>query len=961
MKKILTITLLLISIVNFAQLNFYWANKYNGTGDYSDKIKASTIDNSGNIYLAGFTMTTNHHDMLVIKLNSTGDTLWTRTYNGFDNSEDEANDIAVDALGNVYTTGYANNDTTGEDFVTLKYSATGQLLWSAVFNDPFGDDDKASSIVLDGSGNVYVTGTTTKSSDKTNEDYCTIKYNSAGLQQWATAFVGPGGGTDRAVKVVVDASGNPIVTGRCYNGLDDDWVTIKYNTNTGAAIWTNFLDFIKNDRAENMTIDASGNVYVTGRARDINYDVATRKIDANGNTLWTKFYAGAGDDRGRAIAVDATGNVYVAGEIDLNASSVVDLFDIFTLKYNSAGVQQWVKTYNGTGSGDDIANDLTLANSGEVIVVGYTDVAAGTAIDLDYVTIKYDATGNLVYSKTTPAVGDDDEATCVVSNGNGVVTVSGGLSAVLLNENAVSIQYDSVGNQVFNKSFNGFGENRDAGNKLWADGLGNVYVVGYSTELKEDRNIFIQKIDASGNSVWNKKITGTSGVNTDEGLAIAGDGGGNIVIGGTIRESGQSNNYFIAKLNTSGDTLWTQQYNFNNGSDRLVSLVVDNSGNIIATGRSDQDANPLTTNFDVVTLKFNSNGTLIHTMVYNSAASDLDEPYSLAVSSTGNIYITAWTTTGTNDDIVLVKYNTSGVQQWVKRFENGKDDRSEKLIIDANENIYVCGRTELSNNTFDAVLLKYNSSGDTLWIKTWNGTGDKDDRFDALTFDNAGSVVVVGRTDPDSNGINFDMLIAKYNTNGSLLWDTIWANTTTSDDAATAVAADNLGNIYVAGESNYGTVANPNYNYVTLQLDANGDILDVAIYDESGANDKPRDILVTGTSVYVTGAGDGVGTMNDVITLRYDLISSIKPISEALQLSAYPNPFSDAIYISLPSTANNDRLVITNSLGQVCKNIALEDETEVRINSKGMPAGVYSVSLLNNEGIVIAKTKIIAQ
>jgi hypothetical protein len=148
---------------------------------------------------------------------------------------------------------------------------------------------------------------------------------------------------------------------------------------------------------------------------------------------------------------------------------------------------------------------------------------------------------------------------------------------------------------------------------------------------------------------------------------------------------------------------------------------------------------------------------------------------------------------------------------------------------------------------------------------------------------------------------------------------------------------------------------------VTIQLDANGNILDVATYDESGANDKPRAIFVNGTSVYVTGAGDGVGTMNDVITLRYDLISGIEPISEVLLLSAYPNPFSDAIYISLPRSANNDRLVITNTLGQVCKNIALENETEVRINSKGMPAGVYSVSLLNNEGIVIAKTKIIAQ
>jgi uncharacterized delta-60 repeat protein len=251
MKKILTITLLLVSTAQFAQLNFYWANVHNGIGDYSDKIKASTIDNSGNIYLAGFTMTLNHHDMLVIKLNASGDTLWTRTHNGFNNSEDEANDVAVDALGNVYVTGYANNDSSNEDFVTLKYNSSGNLLWIATFNDPFGDDDEANSIALDGSGNVYVTGTTTKNTDKTNEDYRTIKYNSSGVQQWATAFAGPGGGTDRAVKVVVDASGNPIVTGRSDNGEDDDWVTIKYNTNTGAALWTNFLDYTKNDRPEN--------------------------------------------------------------------------------------------------------------------------------------------------------------------------------------------------------------------------------------------------------------------------------------------------------------------------------------------------------------------------------------------------------------------------------------------------------------------------------------------------------------------------------------------------------------------------------------------------------------------------------------------------------------------------------------------------------------------------------------
>jgi len=961
MKKLLTAVLLLVGTSAYTQLNFYWANSFNGTGDYSDKIKASTIDNSGNVYLAGFTMTSNHHDMLVIKLNAAGDTLWTRTHNGLNNSEDEANDIAVDALGNVYVTGYANNDSTNEDFVTLKYSSSGQLLWIANYNDPFGDDDKANSIALDGSGNVYVTGTTTKSSDKTNEDFRTIKYNSNGVQQWATAFAGPGGGTDRALKIVVDGSGNPIITGRSDNSQDDDWVTIKYNTNTGNTIWTNYLDYSKNDRPESMTIDASGNVYVTGRARDVNYDVATRKIDPNGNTLWTKFYAGAGDDRGRAIAVDASGNIYVAGEIDLNPSGVVDLFDVFVLKYNSTGTQQWVKTYNGAANGDDVANALAVTNSGEVVVAGFSDVASGTDVDLDYLTIKYDTNGNLVYAKTASGAGADDEATCVVSNGAGKVTVAGGLAATSLDKNAVTIQYDSIGNQVFNKSYTGLGENRDAGNKMWADGLGNIYVVGYSTELREDRNILILKINAAGNTLWSKKISGSSGVSTDEGLSIVGDGNGNIIVGGTIKETRQSNNYFIAKLNAAGDTIWTRQYNYNNGSDKLVDLVVDNSGNIIATGRSDQDADQFAVNFDVVTLKYNSSGNLLHTMVYNSTATDKDEPYSLAVAITGNIYVNARVTTGTNDDILLLKYNSSGVQQWAKRYNKGKDDRSEALLIDVNENIYVCGRTELSNNTFDALLLKYNSNGDTLWTKTWNGSGNKNDRFDAMAFDNTGNIVLAGRTDPDGNNINFDILVAKYNPAGILIWDTTWAYSPTADDAANTIATDNLGNVYVAGETNFGTVSNPNYNYVTLQYDANGNGVDVSTFDFNGKNDKPRSILVSGTSVYVTGAGEGAGTMNDVLTIRYDLINGLKTISPVLSLNAHPNPFHGVVTISLPRSSNNNRLILTNALGQVCQSIALDNETEVHVQHKGLANGVYTVSLLNSENAVIGQTKIIAQ
>jgi len=99
---------------------------------------------------------------------------WVARYNGPDNSEDRAQDIAVDGSGNVYVTGQSKGSGTGYDYATIKYNTTGKLLWAKRYNGPGNSCDWPWAIAVDGSGNVYVTGDSLGSG--TNYDYATMKY-----------------------------------------------------------------------------------------------------------------------------------------------------------------------------------------------------------------------------------------------------------------------------------------------------------------------------------------------------------------------------------------------------------------------------------------------------------------------------------------------------------------------------------------------------------------------------------------------------------------------------------------------------------------------------------------------------------------------------------------------------------------------------------------------------------------
>jgi uncharacterized delta-60 repeat protein len=247
---------------------------------------------------------------------------------------------------------------------------------------------------------VYVAGTSFAGADPIGEeDYVTIKYNGSGVQQWVARYNGPISEPDRATAIAVDASGNSYVTGYS-QGVDLDFATVKYNAN-GAQQWVARYDgpAHSGDIAYAIALDNAGNVYVTGSDQSIIYntDYCTIKYNSTGVMQWRAHYAGAAkdNDEAYALAVDGSGNVYVAGYIN----GVSPSWDMATVKYNSAGVQQWVKTYNGPGNGNDNGAAIGVDANGNVFVSG---TSMGKTSDLDFVTVKYTSSGLVTTSRVLP-------------------------------------------------------------------------------------------------------------------------------------------------------------------------------------------------------------------------------------------------------------------------------------------------------------------------------------------------------------------------------------------------------------------------------------------------------------------------------------------------------------------------------------------------------------------------------
>jgi uncharacterized delta-60 repeat protein len=412
------------------------------------------------------------------------------------------------------------------------------------------------------------------------------------IEEWVARYNGPGNYNDEAKAIAIDSSGNIYVTGISYGSgdyYDCDYATIKYDS-AGNELWVRRYNGPGNsrDEADAIAVDSSGNIYVTGQSYNSSEygdcDYATIKYDPNGNQLWVARYNGLGNylDWAHAIAVDSFGNIYVTGESPGSGPYP----DYATIKYNSDGNELWVARYNGPGVGDDRPYAIAIDGSGNIYVTGNS--WGGYDINHDYATIKYDSSGNELWVRRYNGPGNGEEcAYAIAVDGSGNIYVTG-FSAASGSDQAsydyATIKYDPNGNQLWVRGYNGPGNDRDYATAIAVDGSGNIYVTGWSSGSGTYDDYATIKYDTNGNELWVRRYNGP-GNYADYANAIAVDNYGNIYVTGYSSGFGANFDYATIKYDPNGNEIWVRRYNVA-GYDRATAIAIDGFGNVYVTGYS---------------------------------------------------------------------------------------------------------------------------------------------------------------------------------------------------------------------------------------------------------------------------------------------------------------------------------------------------------------------------------------
>jgi uncharacterized delta-60 repeat protein len=374
---------------------------------------------------------------------------WSNRYFSLTRSDDAPCGVAADSMGNIYVAGQFGQPGTGQDYALMKIGLDGSQQWAAYYDGGFNGTDFATDFLQSQDGSFYLTGGSQGPDDR---EYATVKFNSQGILQWEARYSLQPWGGNSAQAMTIDEGGNIYVTGSAFgDGTEWDIVTIKYNA-SGVQQWIARYNGAgnPNDEGVALAVDNAGNVYVAGRSWP-NYwdqfDYVIIKYDAQGNQRWANTYDGPGneDDEPVALKLDQQANVYVTGTSKGTSSTG---YDMATIKYNSAGVLQWLVRYDSPSHADEHATDLEIDADGNIIITGWMQ---GMYINAAFLTFKYNPNGSLqwfrIYQQGVIPWSSDCGARALALDADRNIYVTGSVPRWDNPSECLTIKYNTSGDQ----------------------------------------------------------------------------------------------------------------------------------------------------------------------------------------------------------------------------------------------------------------------------------------------------------------------------------------------------------------------------------------------------------------------------------------------------------------------------------------------------------------------------------
>ena len=946
-----------VTTVSFGQQpQQLWSNRFNGTGDFSQEFSSIGAASDGSYFAGGFAVRGGKQkDLQIARLNAKGDTIWCKYLNGSAGKNDGLNDLVVDSMNNVILCGYFTEVNKGKDLVVMKLSSSGNVIWTYQFNNEnASNDDEGLSIATDGGGHYYVTGSTdTEPGSKTNQNIITVKLDENGKVVWTKFYDGSGEFDDVPKSIVANNKGEVFVCGNTDNGSDLDMITLKYGTN-GSLAWMKSHNKGKNDEASGIAID-KGFVYVAGTSDNgREREFVLMKYSYSGSESWPNGVSFNGPALGNDIATnvltDLSGNVYICGMSDQDVTSGENM-DFCIVKYNINGTEQWVKTWGSTKEQRDVPSFLLFGADNELIIGGTADISSNKEYSSgDFQAVAYTTSGALLWEQSYSVSNGYAHCADGAIDKNGSLAITGKVRVEGNSDNCVLLQFNSEGKFNFYKEIEASGENTDRVHQLVMDASGNTYLCGFTFDTDGQRDMFVQRADTYGFTNWKYTYHG-KGEENDEAMDLCVDANGNTYVTGYSK--GKKSDYDVTTLKIAPDGMleWEVHYDYLNahGDDRGSKIVLDSEGNIYVAGTSDGDAGSKT-DLDIVLLKYNPKGILIWNKRFAGKAAGDESVSGLKCLSGNRIVLSGNTFNGTDDDILILQYNDAGLLQW-ENYHNGNigNDRSASLTIDNGEKITVVG-TSFNGKDNDMIALQYTAEGVQNWVNQFDG--GKNEEGVAAAADASRNIYVTGTSFGEKNS---DVVVLKMSDNGVTNWVDTYNGADDLNDGVASIQVDNSDFIVVAGYSEINKDRpqsdlllrkyHPNFGVpVWNKLLDGGDKL----------NDRAYCLLIDDkNNLYIAGSSASLKGQEDIVSMKFDSPLNLHEITyPGTGINLFPNPFTDEITIDLFNDKGVLSFIDIYSLnGKKVKSFKTT-KSEFVIDKKVVKPGVYLYNVTQDSEVV---------
>ncbi|HLF15420.1 MAG TPA: T9SS type A sorting domain-containing protein, partial [Bacteroidota bacterium] len=326
--------------------------------------------------------------------------------------------------------------------------------------------------------------------------------------------------------------------------------------------------------------------------------------------------------------------------------------------------------------------------------------------------------------------------------------------------------------------------------------------------------------------------------------------------------------FAAAKYNPDGERLWVRHYDNSSGDDLGAVIALDTAGNVYVAGKSAGAGS----GYDYATVKYDNDGNQVWAMRYNGPGNADDAATGLAVDDSMNVYVSGWSYGGASGlDYATVKYNASGVEQWVKRYDGPTSgtDSVTAMVLDGFDALYVTGVSQDTINDYQTI--RYDAgTGDSVWgARYFSTTGPSIPR--AMLLRASSELYVTGSSRTDSSGS--DIVTIRYNADdGTVDWESRYDGADHADDDGYALSVQGASRLYVTGKS---VRAGAFTDVLTIRYNQSNGAENWASSHNGVANDDDAGVAVGGgNNPTVLASSIGPGTGHDVKLIRYNASGS---------------------------------------------------------------------------------------